>query len=106
MYFSKNKKLNNVLNEIADDLLNMCDTRKESITEIKRYMTDFPNKADYNLYSYGNLLIYYSDILDLYKEYKTIKRFSMEKLIQTYERQVGYVARWLVQAYGQKSNKR
>lgn len=43
---SKNKKLNNVLNDIYDSLLSMCDTEKESIQEIKRYKDNFPKELN------------------------------------------------------------
>ena len=93
--WSKNAKLNAVLSEIEDDLRTMCDSEKESLEEIRRYMQEFPHECDYNLAAYGNLLIYYSQIRSLYKScgYKSIDRMNDSDLWETYRRQVGYVAR-------------
>ena len=88
--FSKNKKLNYVLNDIYSDLVKM------GKDELKRYMQYFPNEIDYNIYQYGNIRIYYSDIKELYKNYKCLKNASIEKLINIYKRQVGYMARLIV----------
>lgn len=87
--FSKNKKLNAVLTAIYDALQ---DLGKD---EIKRYKTKFPHESDYNIAQYGNLLIYYNDIRQLYKDagYKSLDKFSNDKLWETYKRQVGYIAR-------------
>ena len=88
--FSKNKKLNYVLNDIYNYLLEM------GKNEIKRYMKDFPYKADYNIYQYGNMRIYNDEIIALYKNYKCLKNASIDKLIDIYKRQVGYMARIIV----------
>ena len=88
--FSKNKKLNYVLNDIYDDLLEM------GKDDIKRYMNAFPYKADYNIYQYGNMRIYNDEIIELYKNYKCLKNASIDKLIDIYKRQVGYMARLIV----------
>lgn len=94
--YSKNQKLNNVLSEIEIQLLSISDTPNESISEIKRYMNEFNSYPDYMLYEYGNVLIYNYDIRNLYKDYKTLEKYSIEKIIDIYKRQVGYVARCLV----------
>ena len=88
--FSKNKKLNYVLNDIYSYLLEM------GKDEIKRYMKDFPYKADYNIYQYGNMRVYNDEIRELYKNYKCLKNASIDKLIDIYKRQVGYMARLIV----------
>lgn len=90
--FSKNKKLNNTLNEIYEDLLEM------GVDEVKRYVKDFNNEIDYNIAKYGNLLIYYYDIRNFYKNngYKSIDKWSDGKIWDLYQRQVGWVARYLV----------
>lgn len=72
--FSKNAKLNKVLNQIYNDLLIMCDTEQESIAEIKRYAKEYNRELDYNLYRYGNLIIYNDGIIDLYQDYKSLKK--------------------------------
>ena len=88
--FSKNKKLNYVLNDIYSYLLEM---EKD---DIKRYIKDFPYKADYNIYQYGNMRIYNNEIKELYKNYKCLKNASIDKLIDIYKRQVGYMARLII----------
>lgn len=88
--FSKNKKLNYVLNDIYSYLVEM------GKDEIKRYMKDFPYKADYNIYQYGNMRIYNDEIIKLYKNYKCLKNASIDKLIDIYKRQVGYMARLII----------
>ena len=88
--FSKNKKLNYVLNDIYSDLMDM------GKDDIKRYMKDFPYKADFNIYQYGNMRIYNDEIRELYKNYKCLKNASIDKLIDIYKRQVGYMARIIV----------
>ena len=88
--FSKNKKLNYVLNDIYNYLMEL------GKDEIKRYMKDFPNKMDYNIYQYGNMRIYNDEIKELYKNYKCLQNASIDKLINMYKRQVGYMARLIV----------
>lgn len=97
--YSKNAKLNKVLNEIRDQLLSIHDTENESLDEIKRYVDYFgfnPDHLDYFIYENGNVLIYNYQIRELYKEYKSLASASMEKLIEIYRRQVGYMARQLL----------
>lgn len=97
--YSKNAKLNKVLNEIKDQLLSIHDTENESLNEIKSYVDFYgfdPDNLDYFIYQYGNVLIYNYEIRDLYKEYKSLASASIEKLIDIYKRQVGYMARELL----------
>lgn len=93
--YSKNKKLNGVLNDIREQLLSIHDTEDESRKEIAHYKRGFPREVDFNLAQYGNLLIYYSDIRAMYERngYKSMSRMSDDQLWDTYKRQVGYVAR-------------
>lgn len=90
--FSKNKKLNGVLNNILDSL------KELGLEEVKRYYKEFKEYKDYNIVEYGNLLIYYEDIRELYTSngYKSIDKISDSKLWETYKRQVGYVARLMI----------
>ena len=92
MNFSKNKKLNGVLNAIYNDLMEL------GLDEVKKYYNDFSNKVDYNLVDYGNLLIYYDDIRELYKNhgYKSIDKISDDALSDIYKRQVGFVTRTIL----------
>lgn len=89
--FSKNKKLNGVLTEIAESL------KEFGLDEVKRYMQEFKTESDYNIAQYGNLLVYYNDVRSLYQNngYQSIKKYSDSKLWDIYKRQVGYIAREL-----------
>lgn len=88
--FSKNKKLNEVLNTIYDEVMDI------GINNIKRYYNEFKDFKDYNIYSDGNVRIYYDDIRELYQEYKSLKNASDYKLEEIYKRQVGYIARYII----------
>lgn len=90
--FSKNVKLNTVLMGIYEDL------KELGIDEVKRYMGEFKNEVDYNIAQYGNMLIYFYDIREFYKNagYKSIEKMSDSKVWEIYKRQVGYVARILI----------
>lgn len=94
--FSKNKKLNGVLNDILDSL------KELGLEEVKRYYKEFGAYKDYNIVEYGNLLIYYEDIRELYKSngYKSIDKMSDSKIWETYKRQVGYVTRFMIRGDG------
>jgi len=87
--FSKNKKLNNALNGIYEDL------KELGIGEIRHYYNDFKNEVDFNIAQYGNMLIYFYDIKEFYKNagYKSMEKMSDSKVWEIYKRQVGYVAR-------------
>lgn len=89
MKFSKNKKLNGVLNAIYNDLSEL------GLDEVKRYYDEFKYQSDYNLVEYANLLVYYDDIRELYKQngYISMDKMSDQRIWATYKRQVGYVAR-------------
>jgi hypothetical protein len=95
--FSKHSKLNGVLNEIYNDLLEMCDTEEQSRKEIKRYCKEFPRETDCNLAQYGNVLIYYYQVREMYRRhgYKSLDRLSDSKVWEIYKRQAGYVARMI-----------
>ena len=96
--FSNNNKLNGVLNDIHTQLLEMCETKKESICEIKRYAKNFSKETDYNLAQYGNLIIYHDDVLKMYENhgYKSLNRLSNDARWNIYKRQVGYVVRCIL----------
>ena len=94
--FSQNAKLNKVLNDIYNSLLNLSDTRKESINKIKHYKDNFSKELDYNLYEYGNLLIWDGDMKDLYKDYKSLQKSSIKSIRNIYKRQVRYVANYIL----------
>lgn len=43
--------------------------KEEVIAKLRRYRKEFRNIPDYNYYRYGNILPYYSQIRDFYKEH-------------------------------------
>ena len=94
MKYSKNTKLNTVLNQIEENLLQF------GKDEIKRYMKEYPNEPDYNIGQYGNMLVYYWEIRKMYIKagYKSFcdNRISDNKMWEIYKRQVGYVARQIM----------
>ena len=45
------------------------ENKEEVIAELKRYKREFWSIPDYNWYRYGNILPYYSQIRDFYKEH-------------------------------------
>lgn len=94
MKYSKNTKLNTVLNQIEGNLLQF------GKDEIKCYMEEFPNEPDYSIADYGNMLVYYWKIRKMYINagYKTFEnnKISDFKMCEIYKRQVGYVARQIM----------
>lgn len=94
--FSKNAKLNKVLNSVYESLLSISDTEEESISEIKRYVSEFKGYPDYNLYKHGNLIIEYCGIHSLYSEYKSLKNASDCEIEAIYMHQVKYVANYIL----------
>lgn len=90
--YSKNKKLNEVLKTIENQLLEL------GLDEVKHYKDNFKNELDYNIAQYGNLLIYYVDVKEMYRNcgYKTLDKMSDAKVWEIYKSQVGYVARQLL----------
>ena len=69
MKYSKNVKLNTVLNQIEENLLQF------GKDEIKCYMKEYPDETDYNISQYGNMLVYYWEIRKMYINagYKTFE---------------------------------
>ena len=72
--YSKNKKLNDVLTRIENQLLEL------GLDEVKHYKKSFPNEIDYNIAQYGSVLVYYSDVKQMYKDcgYKSLEKMSDE----------------------------
>ena len=90
--YSKNKKLESALSRIERQLLEI------GLDEVKHYKESFPNEIDYNIAQYGSVLVYYSDVKQMYKDcgYKSLEKMSDEKVWEIYKRQVGYVVRQLI----------
>lgn len=93
MKYSINPKTNAVLNDIEEQLLSIHDTEEDSIKEIFHYAKEFPREIDYNLYQYGNVLIWDYNIRQMYLNagYKA-EKWSAETLRSAYKRQLRYVA--------------
>ena len=95
--FNTNNKYNATLCEILSDLYEIHDTKTESVDEIKHYKKEFPREPDFNLAQYGNLIIYYYDLRQMfircgYSE-KHLKRISDARLWEMYRYRVGEVVR-------------
>ena len=100
MKYSINKKLNSVLNCIESDVIYSFsddkdgkDSAREVIEAIESYKKLYPGEIDYNIAQYGNLLIYFTDVYEMYRNcgYKITEKFNRSKIWETYRRQVGYV---------------
>lgn len=101
--YSTNPKTNSVLNDIREQILSIHDTEEESIEELLHYSRVFPNEVDMNLYQYGNLLIYYKDIVEMFRRAGyMVERLSQYKWEETYKKMVGYVARKMVKEFKHK----
>lgn len=62
------KPKKDLIEECKKELLTcFSEDKEESLKEIKRYKKDYPNAIDYNIYEYGNIRAYYSDIEDFFK---------------------------------------
>lgn len=96
MKYSKNVKLNNVLNQIEKSLI--CFGKPG----IQRCMESFPDEPDYNIVHYGKTVICYWEIRKMYIDagYESFRRnrISDNKMWEIYRRQVGYVARKLMES--------
>lgn len=95
--FSPNRKLNNLLSSIRDEIIDNFDSEEDMYEEIAHYKHDFPRESDFNFVQYGNLRVYYDDIRDFYKSAgyadSTIDRMSNDEILELYKRQVGYILR-------------
>lgn len=99
--YSKCAKLNKVLCKIDDKIRSNYDNEMDMIRELTRYKTEFWREADYNYAQYGCCLIYYYDVRQLYKDcgYKSIDKYSDEKIWNIYKRHVGYVIKKILVEY-------
>lgn len=91
-YLSKNKKLNFVLNDTYDRLLDIK-------YDVPRYRKEFPKETDYNLYAYGNLIIATYDIQQLFIKagYVGSEKWNNDKVIKAYKSVVGQCARIFIE---------
>ena len=79
------KLLTAVKNYILEDV----DNPEEVKNELRRYKKEFHNEKDYNWYKYGNILPYYSQIRDFYKEHGIEVPDSDSVLQEHFEYHVG-----------------
>ena len=101
--YSRNAKLNKVLNDIEVQLLGIHDTESESLEEVGRYMLSYPKGfSDYKIAEHGNLLYTYDEVYKMYRDagYKSTDKYSRDSIWNIYKRQVGYVARELMKRNG------
>lgn len=87
-----------VFPHIEHQLLSICDTKEESLSEIKRYIENFPHEPDFNIVQYGNLLVYYNQLREFYHSCgcKSMEDKSDDEVWETYKKHVGYVANKLL----------
>ena len=78
-----------LLTAIKDYILEDVENPEEVRNELKRYKTEFHNEKDYNWYKYGNILPYYSQIRDFYKEHDIPFPESDSVLQEHFEYHVG-----------------
>lgn len=95
---SRLSKVNNMLNGIAEQLLDISDSKKESIVELKRYRTSFNRILGYNIYDYGSILVYYYDIRCFYKkyDYTSMDHMSNDEIVTIYKRHIQYCTNWIL----------
>lgn len=87
-----------LLNDIETQVLEMCDTEKESLSEAVRYVREFPREPDFMIAKHGCLLCYIDQVRDLYRAYgyKNIDDRPQGVIWDAYCRDVGYAVRALL----------
>ena len=75
---------NKLVKAIEDYILEDVD-REETINELRRYKKEFPRVKDYNWYTYGNILPYYSQIRDFYIEHDCIPSENNDILLEHFK---------------------
>lgn len=88
--YEKQKILQKELkNQILDNI---------GLEEMKRYYKEFKNQLDYNIAQYGNLLIYYTEVRDFYKDlnFTDYLNYSDEKIWEQYKKDIGIVVRKMI----------
>lgn len=101
---SRNSRRNALLNSICDDILAKYENYNEGhsglLRELKRYYADFRRELDYNYAQYGNLLIYHTDVRELYKKCgysaSSIDKLTDNQLWRYYLAAVGEVVRFII----------
>lgn len=63
----KQTKTRKLIDLLKHELLeNLGDNQENALKEIIRYKENFPRELDYNIYSYGNIRPYYSQIREFF----------------------------------------
>lgn len=62
--------------------------KEEVIAELKRYKRNFESELDYNWYQHGNILPFYAQIRDLYRDIGIIPPEDCGELQEHFERHV------------------
>lgn len=78
-----------LLTAIKNYILEDVDNPEELINELRRYKREFHYEKDYNWYKYGNILPYYTQIRDFYKELGVPVPESDSMLQEHFEYHVG-----------------
>jgi hypothetical protein len=71
----------------------------ETVHELRRYKREFFSIPDYNYYRYGNILPYYSQIRDFYKQNKIACNDDNELLCEHFCYHVGKAIDVLLEGY-------
>lgn len=83
---------------IAKYIMTDVDT-KETVNELRRYKKEFFSVPDYNYYRYGNILPYYSQIREFYKEHGFSANDDNELLCEHFCYHVGKAIDLLLEGY-------
>ena len=98
----RNAKRNNLLNDIFESILdknvNYDDLYSGIIGELKRYKNEFRKELDYNYVQYGNLLIGYYEVRDLFEKFGyNTKHINDDKIWLMYEYTVREVIDYILE---------
>lgn len=77
-----------LVDAIADYILE-DENKEEVVAELKRYKSEFRSEPDYNWYRYGNILPYYSQIREFYKNHGFLANEDNELLCEDFCYHVG-----------------
>ncbi len=92
--FSSNKKLNSVLNSIKKQLLDISDTKKESVEQVIYCKKHYSKEPDFNIAQSGFLMCDNNAVRAFYKKKGyAVANVSDEKLWSMYLAHIGYVAK-------------
>ena len=88
-----------ILEIVKESLLEWCENEEESLSEVRRYMDEFPKEPDYNIVQHGNLLVYYNDIRLFYNRNNyDVTDMNDEEVWEMYKMHVGKSVKQLMKA--------